>query len=134
MKYLMLAYTSLAAWDDADYSSPEFDAVCTFYQDLGAELTESGEMVTVFGLEHPVHSRSLRRRGDDVVATDGPFAEAKEVLVSGSILDCASYDRATEIAARVVAATGDAIEIRPMGSRPDPDADPKARTAVEAER
>ena len=132
MKYLMLAYTSLEAWDNADFSTPEFEAVCSFYQDLGAELTESGEMVTTFGLEHPVHSRSIRKRGDDVVATDGPFAEAKEVLVSGSILDCASYDRVTEIAARIVTGTGDAIEIRPMGRRPDPDADPLARTAVEA--
>jgi len=68
MKYLTLAYPSLEAWDNADYSSREFDAVCTFYRDLGAELTESGEMVTVFGLEHPVHSRSVRRRGDAEIA------------------------------------------------------------------
>jgi len=129
MKYLMLAYTTLESWDNADYASPEFDAVCKFYQDLNDELTESGELISVFGLEHPVHSKALRKRDGGVQATDGPYAEAKEVLVSGSVVDCASYDRAVEIAARVVDATGDGVEIRPMGSRPEPDADPRDLTA-----
>jgi hypothetical protein len=35
------------------------------------------------------------------VVTDGPFAETTEVVVGFMIVDCASFDRATEIAAKL---------------------------------
>jgi hypothetical protein len=35
------------------------------------------------------------------VVTDGPFAETAEVLAGYWIVECASFDRATEIAARL---------------------------------
>jgi hypothetical protein len=35
------------------------------------------------------------------VATDGPYAEAEEVLAGYWIVECDSFDRATEIAARL---------------------------------
>jgi hypothetical protein len=53
-----------------------------------------------------------------VAASDGPYAEAKEVLVSFAIVDCASHDRAMAIAARVVDAVGDTVEVRPIMSGP----------------
>jgi hypothetical protein len=46
--------------------------------------------------------------------TDGPFAELEEVLASYAVLDCASHDRALEIARRIVDAIGDAVEVRPI--------------------
>ena len=39
---------------------------------------------------------------------DGPFAETQEVLAGYWIVDCASFDRATEIAARLSAVPGPA--------------------------
>ena len=56
----------------------------------------------------------MRKQDGVPVATDGPFAEAKETLVSYSIVDCESYDRALEIAARVVDFTSDTVEVRPL--------------------
>ena len=35
------------------------------------------------------------------VVTDGPYAETEEVLAGYTIVECDSFDRATEIAARV---------------------------------
>ena len=35
------------------------------------------------------------------VVTDGPYAETQEVLAGYWIVDCESFDRATEIAARL---------------------------------
>jgi hypothetical protein len=35
------------------------------------------------------------------VVTDGPYAESEEVLAGYWVVDCASFDRATEIASRM---------------------------------
>ena len=60
MKYLMLAYTNADAWQDAVANfdpgapmPPEVQAACDFYEQLGKELTESGEFVTTEGLADP---------------------------------------------------------------------------------
>lgn len=114
MKYILLAYTNKAEWDAVDYTSPEFLAMCDFYDELGAELTESGELVMTEGLSDPSLTRTVRRSADGPVASDGPYAEFKEVLVSFAIVECESHDRAMSLAGRIADATGDAIEVRPM--------------------
>lgn len=119
MKYMLLAYANVRDWADVDVTGSEFQAMCAFYEELERELTETGEFVESIGLADPSHSRVVRRHDGRPMATDGPFAEAKEALVSFSILDCESYDRVLEIAARVVDASGDTVEIRPVAEGPD---------------
>lgn len=51
------------------------------------------------------------------MVVDGPYAEAKEVLASLAIVDCASHDRAMELAARITAAVGDIVKVRPIMER-----------------
>ena len=122
MKYLMLAYTNADAWQDAVANfepgaplPPEVQAACDFYEQLGKELTESGEFVTTEGLADPSHTKTIRKRtSGSPEVTDGPYAEVKEVLASYAIVDCESYDRAVEIGARITDAVGDTIEIRPI--------------------
>jgi hypothetical protein len=114
MKYILLAYTNRDDWESVDYSSPEFLAMCEFYEELGRELTATGEFVSTGGLGEPALTRTVRKVDGVPMAVDGPYAEAKEVLASYSILDCASHDRAMEIAARIVAAIGDTVEVRPI--------------------
>jgi len=121
MRYMLLAYTNAAAWENMDFSAEEVQAACEFYEGLGKELTESGELVSTEGLADPSHSKTVRKVDGGPVATDGPYAEAKEVLVSYSIVDCESYDRALAIAARVVDAVGDTVEIRPIMDGPGPE-------------
>jgi hypothetical protein len=94
--------------------TPEVRAACDFYAQLGQELTESGELVDTAGVPDPSHTVRLARTGGEVVATDGPFAEAKESLASFAIVDCESHDRAVEIARRCAAALGDTFEMRPL--------------------
>jgi hypothetical protein len=118
VKYMLLAYTKQADWEAVDYTSPEFLAMCRFYEELGAELTASGELVMTEGLADPSLTRTVRRRDGGPVTVDGPYAETKEVLASFSIVDCASPDRALAIAARVVDAVGDTVEVRPVGADP----------------
>lgn len=116
MKYLLLSYTPAAAWDaaSADTASEEALAAFAAYQEFERELIETGEFVTSEGLGHPVVSTTVRRAPDGVVATDGPFAELKEVLASFAVIDVTGRERAVEIASRIVAVLGEPIEIRPI--------------------
>ncbi|GGT71665.1 MULTISPECIES: YciI family protein [Actinomadura] len=116
MKYLLLSYTPAVAWDAATADTPSEEALAAFaeYQRFEQELIETGEFVTSEGLGHPVVSTTVRRAPDGVVATDGPFAELKEVLASFAVVDVAGRERAVEIASRIVEALGEPIEIRPI--------------------
>jgi hypothetical protein len=74
-----------------------------FMEAFNKDLEESGELVETRGLTAPVHTRRVGgglRNGVPVV-TDGPYAETQEVLAGYWIVECESFDRATEIAARL---------------------------------
>jgi hypothetical protein len=116
MKYLLLGYTPAATWDAATADVPSDEALSAFaaYQQFEAELRASGEFVGSEGLGHPATSTTVRRTDAGVVATDGPFAELKEVLASFAVIDCASHERAVEIVSRMVEALGEPMEIRPI--------------------
>lgn len=116
MKYMILAYGSQQDYDamvGKDTGKPawteaEARALGEFMANLTRELAESGELVETRALDAPVHTRRLG--GDpetgEAVVTDGPYAETQEVLAGYWIVECDSFDRATEIAARLHAAPG----------------------------
>ena len=81
-----------------------------FYADLAA----SGEMVAGFGLADPSHTVTVEVRDGRPVASDGPYAEAKEVLAGFGIIDVASHDRAVELAARFATLVQARVELRPV--------------------
>lgn len=116
MKYLLLGYTPAQAWDPATADTPSQDALDAFaaYQRLEQELFETGELVSTEGLGHPAVSTTVRRAPEGVVATDGPFAELKEVLASFAVIDVSGHERAVEIASRIVEVLGEPVEIRPI--------------------
>jgi len=70
-------------------------------ESFGRDLAESGELVDAQGMTAPVHTRRIRLREGAPVVTDGPYAETEEVLAGYWLVDCDSFDRATEIAARL---------------------------------
>lgn len=116
MKYLLLGYTSAAAWDAATADAPSEEALAAFavYQRFERELIESGELVSTEGLGHPAVSTTIHRTPEGLTATDGPFAELKEVLASFAVIDVSGRERAVEIASRIVETLGEPIEIRPV--------------------
>ncbi|HEY7485365.1 MAG TPA: YciI family protein [Streptosporangiaceae bacterium] len=129
MKYMIMMYASQQDYDlmagkptDRPAWKPEDVAsMHEFMEAWNQELVESGEFVDAQGLAAPVHTRRIRGLRDGVpVVTDGPYAETQEVLAGYTIVDCESFDRATEIAARVTQAPnpGDAtdlyIDVRPV--------------------
>jgi hypothetical protein len=72
-----------------------------FMQKFNDDLAESGELVETRALAAPVLTRRLGSKDGASVVTDGPYAETQEVLAGYWIVECDSFDRATEIAARL---------------------------------
>lgn len=85
------------------WSQEDVQAMYAFMSDLNNDLAESGEMVDGQGLAEPAKTRHVTL-GDDgkAVITDGPYSETKELLAGYWVLDCASLERVTEIAERVL--------------------------------
>ena len=57
---------------------------------------------------------TVRHEGGDLVLSDGPYAETKEVLTGFYLLECADLDEAVRHAGRVPAVRGGAVEVRPV--------------------
>ena len=133
MKYIIMFYASQQEYDlmegnptDRPAWSPEAVAkMHAFMEQWSSELVESGEFVDGQGLAAPAHTRRIQGLRDGApVVTDGPYPETQEVLAGYTIVECDSFDRATEIAARVADApspsgepTGsEYVEVRPLAS------------------
>jgi hypothetical protein len=109
MKFMILTYGSQQDYDamagkpdeGPAWSPQDFAAMARFMGKLNSELAKSGELVETRGLSAPVHSRRVQQREGVPVVTDGPYAESQEVLAGYWIVECDSFDRATEIAARL---------------------------------
>ena len=59
-------------------------------------------------------AKSLRTRQGRTQATDGPFAEAKEVLGGFNLIEAADMDEALRIAAELPWSATGCIEVRPV--------------------
>ncbi len=57
---------------------------------------------------------TVRVRQDEVLISDGPFAETKEQIGGFDILECADLDEAIEVAAKHPVARIGTIEVRPF--------------------
>lgn len=57
---------------------------------------------------------TVRVRADEVLVTDGPFLETKEVLAGFDVLECRDLAHAIEVAAAHPMARGGVIELRPF--------------------
>ncbi|GIF68128.1 hypothetical protein Ais01nite_61630 [Asanoa ishikariensis] len=109
MKYMIMLTGSQRDFDmitgtGADgtvWTGEDLAALHEFMTKWNNELVESGEFVDGQGLAAPVHTRRVSLRDGVPVVTDGPYAETQEVLAGYTIVECASFDRATEIAAKL---------------------------------
>jgi hypothetical protein len=109
MKFMILTYASQQDYDamagkasgKTTWSAKDFAAMGAFMESFNKELADSGELVETRGLTAPLHARRVQLREGVPVVTDGPFAETAEVLAGYWIVECDSFDRATEIAAKL---------------------------------
>ena len=115
MKYMILVYASQRDYDamvgklarcEPGWTGADFAAFGRFMEQFARDLAESGELVDTRGLTAPSQARRIRLAGGAPVVTDGPYAEAEEVLAGYWIVECENLDRATDIASRLGSAPG----------------------------
>ncbi|MDQ2897441.1 MAG: YciI family protein [Actinomycetota bacterium] len=92
------------------------------YGEFGEAAREAGTLVAGEPL-HPVGSATTITvadgKGGEVMITDGPYADAKEVLGGFFVLDAADLDEAIRWAAQIPAAWRGKVEVRPIATRSD---------------
>jgi len=76
------------------------------------ELKKAGALLTLDGLHPPSTGARVAFSGGKPKVTDGPFAEAKEVLGGFWMIEVKSKAEAIEWAKRAPMLVGDVIEIR----------------------
>ena len=115
MRYLVLIYSNPASreiWEG--FSDDQRAEGYRYYAALTEELAASGELIVSEALADSSLTRRVSVRDGQTLTSDGPFAEAKELLAGFFLVECDSMDRAVEIAARVPEAELDLVEVRPV--------------------
>jgi hypothetical protein len=115
MKYLILIYgnpESRAIWDSMS-DAQKADGFA-YYAALEEELAASGELIVAEALADASQTKRVTVSEGRTLTTDGPFAEAKELLAGFFLLECESMDRAVECAARMPEAHFGLVEVRPV--------------------
>jgi hypothetical protein len=105
MKYMMLVCTDTEPETD-ESSIPDVDVWVT-------ENDANGRRVTGNQLAPASAATTVRVRGGELLLTDGPFAETKEVIVGFDILECADLDEAIAVATAHPMAYRGRLELRP---------------------
>lgn len=81
------------------------------HQRHAEELRDSGAMLAAFALAPVSTATSIR----DVGVTDGPFIEAKEVILGFYVLEARDLDAALAVAGRnPILGQGGGVEVRPV--------------------
>ena len=102
------------------WTPDEVEAHFQFMRDFAARLEGSGELVDSQALSP--EGVWVRYDGEGrPPATDGPFAETKDLIAGWMIIDVESWDRAVELAGQLSAAPGPGgepihewLEVRPF--------------------
>jgi hypothetical protein len=98
----------------AEMSEDEAGAQMAAYMAFGEEMGAKGVLQGGERLQPVGTATTVRVRDDEVLTSDGPFAETKEQLGGFYLVDCKDLDEAIEVASRIPGAKHGAIEVRPI--------------------
>jgi hypothetical protein len=112
----MPQYAALIYVEDFDRTVDRASDETKLYAEFGAE---NAAAIRGGAALYPTSTATTVRvrggRGGDVVTSDGPYAETKEVLGGFYLLEAADLDEATALAAKIPGAWGPgAFELRPI--------------------
>lgn len=102
-------------------------------QELMEEMTRRGKLLATEGCLPSALGARVRRAGEQVTVTDGPFTESKELIAGFALLEADSREEAVELTRRFLAVAGDGeCEIRQIfdGSACIPEAPAFAEAAA----
>ena len=112
MKYLLMIYGNREKW--ASLAPEEWRAGVARQDAFNARYRATGELLGAYGLADTARAKLVRRENGLPAVTDGPYLETKEHMASFWLLDCASEERAREIAADMPFADTDPVELWPV--------------------
>ncbi len=113
MKFLMLVCVDGAGYEGeeaAEEADTEESRSFPWLEDVMAR----GIRLDGDRLRPPREARTVLVRDGEVLVSDGPFAETKEVICGFDILECANIEEAVEVAAAHPVAGFGRIEVRPF--------------------
>ncbi len=105
-----MRYMLLICGDESIEVSPEEASADSWVEEM------DGRGVRLHGARlRPVSdATTVRVRGDEVLLSDGPFAETKEQVGGYDLIECADLDEAIEMASKHPVARFGTIEVRPI--------------------
>src|SRR4051812_3481055 len=103
---MLLIYGNDTEWDER--SDEEKNAI---YAEYGA-VAESPGITGGAELQPATTATTVRVQNGDTLTTDGPFADAKEVLGGFFLFEADNLDDAIAVASRIPAARHGAVEVR----------------------
>ena len=112
MKFMCLAYEEeekLNALSSSEWAALRDETIA--YVET---LRESGRLVVTYALQSTRKAATVRERAGRPSVTDGPFAEAKEVIGGFFVVEARDREEAVELASRWPSARLGAIEVRPI--------------------
>jgi hypothetical protein len=112
IKYLLIIYGNKDLWDS--FPPEEWQAAIAAQDAFNARFSESGELISAFGLSDETSAKAVQVRDQVPVITDGPYVEAKEFVSSLFVIDVESEERALEIAAEIPFASVRGVEVWPV--------------------
>ena len=104
MKYMLLICVDRELAKNAQEDDPTIEQ---WLAEVEGKRIDGNELMS------PNDATTVRTRGDEVLVTDGPFAETREFIAGYDIIDCADLDDAIRIASRHPCARIGAVEVRP---------------------
>ena len=110
MRFIMFMHPNTQVIGE-DWGTPEVDAVAEMSR-YNERLVQAGVLLAADGLHPPVEGARVRRTEGRTIVTDGPFAEAKEVVGGYWTIDVKDRAEAVEWASRCPLSEGDMIEVR----------------------
>ena len=111
MKYMMFVCTDTEP-DTDPAAEPDIEAWVSENDTRGRRL--EGDI-----LAPPSAATTVRVRNGELLVSDGPFAETKEVIVGYDLLECADLDEAIEVARAHPMARSGRLELRPFAGLND---------------
>lgn len=109
-RYVVLLPGDEAGWENASEEARQ--QVYGLHEEFARQLTERGHtIVSGAELTHSREAKVVRRRGEHVEITDGPYAESVEQLTGFYLIDVPSVEDALELTR--ILPENYTIEVRP---------------------
>jgi hypothetical protein len=115
MRYMLLIHGNESGWETL--SDTERTAQYERYGSLQREMEDRGHYVAGDELASATSARLVRVRGGEATVSDGPLSDTEEQFGGYFLVDC-DLETALDYAAKIPAAEGGTIEIRPLTESP----------------